>query len=422
MNPASIVVIVGAGPAACTLAALLARRGLQPVVLDDGQRPEMIVGESLIPAVVPLLRKLELEERVAAISQHKPGVSFLHSAAPPIHFNFGPIARYLPAYAYNVERHSFDALLKTRAIELGATFLPVRGDVVAAAAGCGRELELTAATLSACPSLAGRQPEMLIDATGRQRLFSKVLDIPAAHGRREDLACFAHYEDFEMPEPPGQVLISRLERGWSWCIPLAGGRMSFGIVVDHARAKELGDTPEARLETVLRHDPRHRQAAARARRVSPVAVYRNYQRIGQRASGPGWAAVGDAFGFVDPMLSSGLFLAMEAAEKLDTALTAGTARAMARYESSMRKWYRTWTDLIEYFYDGRMYSLYLAGHLMRQRRPSCVQRTVDQLLNKHIACMASGALTRARFSRTLLRLAARFLTVGSVPAERLAIR
>ncbi len=422
MSPASTIVIIGAGPAACTLAALLARRGLKPLVLDDGQRPEMIVGESLVPAVVPLLRKLEMEERVAAISQHKPGVSFLHSAAPPIHFNFAPIARYLPAYAYNVERHSFDALLKTRAIELGAVFLPVRGNVVLAAPGSGRELELDASTLAACPPLAGRQPDLLIDATGRQRLLSKVLDIPAEHGPREDLACFAHYEDFVMPEPPGQVLISRLERGWSWCIPLAGGRMSFGIVTHHTHAKELGETPEARLETVLRESTEHRQAAARARRVSPVAVYRNYQRIGQRAHGPGWAAVGDAFGFVDPMLSSGLFLAMEAAEKLDTALAAGTARAMTRYESTMRKWYRTWADLIEYFYDGRMYSLYLAGHLMRQRRNNCVQRTVDRLLNKHIACMASGALTRARFSRTLLKFAAKFLTTRSVPAKRLAIR
>ena len=198
--------------------------------------------------------------------------------------------------------------------------------------------------------------------------------------------------------------------------------MSFGIVVHQSRAKDLGDTPEARLESVLREAPLHRQASARARRVTPVAVYRNYQRIGQRASGPGWAAVGDAFGFVDPMLSSGLFLAMEAADKLDTALAAGKARAMARYESSMRKWYRSWADLIEYFYDGRMYSLYLAGHLMKQRRSNAVQHALDRLLNKHIACMASGALTRACFSRTLLRLAARFLTIGSVPAERLAIR
>jgi flavin-dependent dehydrogenase len=422
MTPPRSVVILGAGPAACTLAALVARRGARTLVLDDGQRPDLIVGESLIPAVVPLLRKLELEQRVAAISQHKPGVSFLHSTAPPIHFNFAPIARYLPTYAYNVERRSFDALLKTRAIELGAVFVPARGSVVPATPGSGRELELDAASLQACQGLDGQQPDYLIDATGRHRLFSSVLGIPAAHGTRNDIACFAHYEDFEWPEPRGQVLISRLESGWSWRIPLPGGRMSFGIVMQQADAKALGDTPEARLEAVLHGDADHRHAAARARRVSPVAVYRNYQRIGTRAFGPGWAAVGDAFGFVDPMLSSGLFLAMEAADKLDAALAGGSPQAMTQYESGMRRWYRAWADLIDYFYDGRMYSLYLAGHLMKQRRSNKLQHALDRFLNKHIACMASGARTRARSSRTILRLAARLLTIGSVPAPRLAIR
>ncbi len=422
MNPASQVVIIGAGPAACTLAALLAQRGRRVVVCDDGQRPGMIVGESLIPAVIPLLRRLGIEERVAAISQHKPGVSFLHDRAPAIHFNFLPIARYLPTYAYNVERHSFDGLLKTRARELGAEFVPIRGGVIAAPAGGDRELDLDAATLAACPQLHGRQPDLIIDATGRTRLFSKTLGIPAVSGKREDVACFAHYEDFEMPEPAGQVLISRLTRGWSWCIPLPGGRMSFGIVVPSATMKELGDTPEARLEAALKQEPLHQKAAIRARRVSPVAVYRNYQRIGTRAYGPGWAAAGDAFGFVDPMLSTGLFLAMEAADRLDAAIAAGTPRAMAGYESAMRKWYRSWQDLIEYFYNGRLYSLYLAGHRMKLVRANRFQHGLDRLLHKHIACLVSGALTRAPFSRTFLKLSAKFLTIGSTPADALAIK
>jgi Tryptophan halogenase len=77
--PPTSVAILGAGPAACTLAALLSQQGVPSVVFDDGKRPEMLVGESLIPAVVPLLRRLGIEDRTAAISQHKPGVSFLHS-------------------------------------------------------------------------------------------------------------------------------------------------------------------------------------------------------------------------------------------------------------------------------------------------------------------------------------------------------
>lgn len=422
MNPSPQVVIIGSGPAACTLAALLAQRGRSVMVLDDGRRPEMLVGESLNPAVIPLLRRLGIEERVAAISQHKPGVTFLHDRAPPIHFDFQPIAPYLPTYAYNVERHSFDGLLKARAMELGARFFPTCGGVTPAAVGSGRELELDAASLAACPQLRGQQPELLIDATGRQRLFSKTPGIPAVSGNREDVACFAHYEDFEMSGPAGQVLISRLARGWSWCIPLPGGRVSFGIVVPANMRKEPGETPEARLEAVLKNETLHRKAAVRARRVSPVAVYRNYQRIGTRACGPGWAAVGDAFGFVDPMLSAGLFPAMEAADQLDAALAAGTPSALSGYKTTMRKWYRSWQDLIEYFYNGQLYSLYLAGHRMKLVRTNRVQLGLDRLLQKHISLLVSGARTRAPFSRALLKVSAKFLTKGSIPAGGLAIR
>ncbi len=417
--PPTRIAILGAGPAACTLAALLSQRGAHAVVFDAGVRPEMIVGESLIPAVVPLLRRLGIEERVAAISQHKPGVSFLHESVPSIDFNFSPVAPYLPTYAYNVERHSFDALLKQRAIELGAVFLPVAGNVVLSTDGSGRELALDEASLAAVPAWNGQQPDLLIDATGRTRLFAKVLGIGATNGKRDDVAYFAHYENFAQPQPAGQVLISRLQRGWSWRIPLPNQRMSFGLVISPALAKTMGETPADRLATCLQAEPLHQKAAAAAQRVTNVAVYRNYQRIGHRAYGPGWAAVGDAFGFVDPMLSSGLFLAMEAADQLDAAIPTG---AYADYEFAMREWYAAWEKLIDYFYDGRIFSLYQAGFKMRLRRTNALQHGLDRLLNKHIACMAAGALTRATRSQAILSLAARFLIGSSTPAEQLAIR
>ena len=405
MKAPPVIAIVGAGPAACTLAALLARRGHVPLVFDDGRRPELLVGESLIPAVVPILRDLGIEERVAAISLHKPGVTFLHNQAPSIHFNFAPVAPLLPTYAYNVERQSFDALLKSRAIELGARFIPCRAGVHRASGGEPDALELDETTMAALPELGGRQPDLLVDASGRARVFSRLLDIGAERGKRDDTAIFAHFEGFQMPEPAGQVLITRLSRGWSWRIPLPGDRMSFGIVVDKEAARAWGATPEARLHHALENEPLLKEAGGNARRVSPVAVYNNYQLIGNRASGPGWVTTGDAFGFVDPMLSSGLFLAMESAVRLDTALAdtaSGFRSAMARYDREMRVWYQSWGTLIDHFYDGSIFSLYEAGHLMRQKRDNPVQHAIDRTMNKHIARMASGATTRSRKSQWLL--------------------
>jgi len=98
------IVIVGAGPAGCTLAAMLAQRGYQLVVLDDARRPELLVGESLVPAVVPIFRRLGIEDEVAALSVHKPGASFFVSNGPHLHFCFKSVEGRLPTYAYNSPR------------------------------------------------------------------------------------------------------------------------------------------------------------------------------------------------------------------------------------------------------------------------------------------------------------------------------
>ena len=420
MNPPASVAIIGAGPAACTLAALLAARGVRTVVFDDGKRPEMLVGESLIPAVIPLLRRLGIEERTAAISQHKPGVSFLHPTAPSIHFDFAPVAPRLPVYAYNVDRLPFDALLKTRAVELGARFIAHRAGLVKNPPGCPIGISLDEASLTAAGFSQGQPPEFLVDATGRSRLFARLLGIGADRGTRDDIAHFAHYQDFGMPEPAGQVLITRLNHGWSWRIPLPGNKLSVGVVLNKSAARAAGATAEERLDHLLATEPMLQEAARHARRISPAASYTNYQLTSHQSHGCGWVAIGDAFGFVDPMLSSGLFLAMESASQLDAAFSAG--RGLRSYDAAMRRWYRAWTKLITYFYDGRIFSLYEAGHLMKQQHPHPIQFKMDRALNRHIACMTAGALTQSRRSQWILRGAARFLIRGVTPPARLAIQ
>ncbi|MFM7182858.1 MAG: NAD(P)/FAD-dependent oxidoreductase [Verrucomicrobiales bacterium] len=406
-------------------------RRWRPVVFDNGRRPEMLVGESLIPAVVPILRRMCLEDEVKKIARHKPGVSFLHDAAAAIHFNFAPIARHLPTYAYNVERKSFDQLLKDRALALGADFVPVTARVEKAPHGAERELQLDSASLDAARSLGGRQPDLIIDATGRNRQISKILGIGAEHGPRDDTAIFAHFRGFPECGPDGQVLISRMSHGWSWRIPLPDQVMSFGIVVDKETAASWGTTPEERLERALHEEPIHALAGKqRPSRISPVAVYNNYQLISERAWGPGWALAGDALGFVDPMLSSGLFLAMESSSRLDEALGSwkavpgggpAFARAMNRYERDMRHAYQSWATLINKFYDGRIFALHEAGYRMKQLRSNRLQHAIDRRIMAHIACMASGATTTARGANTWLTALCRFLTAG-IPASDLAIQ
>ncbi|HEY1120625.1 MAG TPA: FAD-dependent monooxygenase, partial [Haloferula sp.] len=122
------VAILGAGPAGSTLAALLSQRGFKVLVFDDAKRPELLVGESLVPATVPVMQRLGIEEKVKSYSQHKPGVTFLHRHGSRVDFTFGVVAGTLP-YAYNIPRPQFDDTLRERAEELGAHFVTHRATV-----------------------------------------------------------------------------------------------------------------------------------------------------------------------------------------------------------------------------------------------------------------------------------------------------
>src|SRR5918994_5570676 len=120
MADALRVAVLGAGIAGSALAILLARRGADVTLFDDGRRPELVVGESLVPAVVPILRRLGVEEVTASFSRVKPGVTFIWSPTDRATFKFARFAPGVFPYAYNIPRPQFDDALLARAVEVGA--------------------------------------------------------------------------------------------------------------------------------------------------------------------------------------------------------------------------------------------------------------------------------------------------------------
>ena len=100
------IAVIGAGPSGSALALLLAGQGDDVTLFDDGRRPALLVGESLVPAVIPILKRLGIEEETARLGVRKPGVSFRWSPRDDFSFAF---ARFAPAvfpYAYNIPRPS----------------------------------------------------------------------------------------------------------------------------------------------------------------------------------------------------------------------------------------------------------------------------------------------------------------------------
>jgi flavin-dependent dehydrogenase len=426
------VAIVGGGPAGCTLAALLALRGIRTLVFDDDKRPELLVGESLLPRVIQLMRRLGIEDRVKQFSQFKPGVGFISRDGSRLDFYFPQKAiKGVPNYAYNIPRPEFDNLLRDRAIELGVTVVKRRAELEKGADG--REIQLTAECLAAVPELGGMHPKLLVDSTGRARTFARVLGIGAKRGKRNDVAYFAHFENFDVGAmKEGQVVITTLDHGWSWRIPLPG-RLSVGVVVDKASLKGRGDTAEERLEAVIDAEPLLSAAGQGRRRVTPVMTYTNYQLISDRGHGPGWVSTGDAFGFVDPMLSPGLFMAMHSADLLDRHAFAGglgildqparLAKAFDKVFDELLDWHEAWAELIEYFYDGRMYALHSAGaQLSEKYGEAALPRLMERHLTTQITRLLSGVATRSRYGRGLLRFSLKHLVWDVAPADVHAIR
>jgi flavin-dependent dehydrogenase len=412
-NRIQTVGIIGSGPSGATLASLLTMKGVDVTLFDDGRRPDLIVGESLIPAIIPVLRKLGIEERVAKVCQYKPGVSFTFGRDYEIDFCFESVKGVLPTYAYNSPRPAFDCLFDERADELGVKRVKARAKV-------GRDevrgIRLAEETLAQAPWLNGKQPDLLVDSTGRSRLFARTMDIPAHLGPRKDVAYFAHFEGFVERPPQGQVVIGRMDHaGWSWRIPLPG-RMSVGIVLNKDEAVQLGATPEDRLETAIARDSQLSAAGQNRRRISEVAVYTNYQLVSDRGHGPGWVMTGDAFGFVDPMLSPGMWLALHSAEVLSENLD-----NLPAYEREIRKLIQSWMELIQYFYDGRMFAMYQTGTHFERAYPGKISDWMQWYFNRLIASMASGATTTAAYPRAVIKFMARHGIWKSDPVA-LAIR
>jgi flavin-dependent dehydrogenase len=408
------VAILGAGPAACTLAILLATMGRPVAMLHRPRTAPLLVGESLVPAIVLMLRELGLEEEVAAYSQYKPGACFDFGANLVFPFLFKDFCGSFPPHAYNVPRIQFEETLLAAAKREGVR-------VIDAAAGLERvdgadRVRLTRETLDACGDFFLQPPDLIVDATGRARLLPKLLDIPSREGGRKDTALFAHLDKTQLYRD-GYVHSSQIDHGWSWRIPLPG-RVSLGVVIGTEDVSKLGVTKEERYDNLLRQDSYLRQVAGDARRLTPVMEYTNYQLVSDRMVGDGWALVGDTAGFIDPVFSSGLFIGMRSAFALADAIGKSSTEAFNKYEQEVTHHLKIWHEIVGYYYDGRLFTSFLVGQKMRG---NLLIRAAFPHINKHMGRIFLGAASASPYSIRLLRGLVKYGLKNEDPAA-MAIR
>lgn len=391
---ASSVAILGGGPAGCYLAHQLAAAGWRVGLFAPRNRPPLLVGESMVPAIVPFLRRLGIEAEVAGYSLLKPGATFTLRDQGPMAFAFRDFARIASPYAYNTPRDLLDASFERAAVRTGARLFPFAAKVERS----GQDgVRLGAETVAATEGFFGDRPTWIVDATGRRRLLSNLLELPAEAGPRRDAALFAHVEGLAITSP-GHTHSDLLEHGWGWRIPLPG-RVSLGLVIDSERLKEYGESNEEQFDTYLARDPYLAAWRQGARRITPVLRYNNYQMLTRRGVGDGWALVGDAFGFVDPVFSSGMMVSLDSADALAQALVAGTAKALQGYEARVLRHVAAWHRAVGRFYDGRLLSLFQVGAEVRDK---FVGRILNRHFSRHFPQLFTGDATLRPYSSWLL--------------------
>ncbi len=357
------VLVIGGGPGGSTAATLLARRGWCVTLLEKDRHPRFHIGESLLPANMPIFEEIGALEKLRALGREKLGADFPRDDGSYYTFRFDRALGDTPPYAFQVKREEMDRMLFEHARDNGVDAreqvrverVHFDADGVSVEADGGSETVRVRA-------------RYLIDASGRDTFLGKQLKLVDRNTRHQSAAMFAHYRNVAYnPDDPGGNIISvnRFAHGWAWFIPLPDGTTSVGCVCKPGYLKtRRGADNAAFMQRTLAIVPGAATRMQGAERVTPVRFTGNYSYACRRLAGPRWILVGDAWAFLDPVFSSGVFLSMYSARRafdvVDGALREPAREAALQrvYTRHLRRGYRRFAWFIYRFNSPVMKALF----------------------------------------------------------------
>jgi flavin-dependent dehydrogenase len=383
--PKPHVVVIGGGPAGSTASTLLAKQGCRVELFERERFPRFHIGESLIPQTYWVLERLDMLPKMKASHfVKKYSVQFINQhgkLSEPFYFvDHNP---HESSQTWQVIREEFDAMLLANAAEHGVDVhqgvrvldVVFKGD---RAVGVRVQVDGGERTVKA---------DVVVDASGQSSMIMDRFGLREWDPVLKKAALWTYWKgaqrDTGKDEGATLVIQTQGKKGWFWYIPQHDGDISVGVVADYDYLfKDRGG--EKDLERIYFEEvdrcPGLKPRLANATRSDIFRAAKEYTYRATKAAGDGWVLVGDAFGFLDPLYSSGVLLALTSGAMAADAIAEGLAKGDTS-EKQLRKWEPTFTAgmdrmrrLVCAYYDGFSFGRFVRKH------PHLKDRVTDVLI------------------------------------------
>lgn len=357
INSSYDVIVIGGGPGGATTATLLAKAGKSVLLVEKCKFPRYHIGESLVPGVVPILAELDVLTEMEQFGfTDKFGITLIWgNQNERWSVGFDEAGGESLGKAFQVVRSDFDNLLLQNARRKGVTVLEETSvrDVIFDGDRCTgitlRDIDGEDLTISA---------RFVVDASGQANLIGRKQHTIEVVDGLKNKAVWAYYQNATVPEgrDAGNIIVeNNISEGWLWMIPLHDGTHSIGLVAPQESFK--GHERGALLNKMLAESEHIKGYLKDATRVSDYHSHKDWSYSCSQFQGPGYLMVGDAAGFVDPLFSTGVFLAMNSGSLAAKTIIAAIENPSeehtlgAAYETSYRSFLDVVTSFVLFFYD-----------------------------------------------------------------------
>jgi flavin-dependent dehydrogenase len=384
------VIIIGAGPAGCIAGALLSNKGYQATIVERDTFPRFSIGESLLPQCMEFIEQAGMLDAVQAAGfQLKNGAAFLHKDK---HVEFYFADKFTQGFdsTYQVPRDRFDALLADEAQRMGVEIRWQQEVVAADFGGDKPSLTIHDRTIGQSHQLTA---DFVLDASGFGRVLPRLLDLEKPSGFPVRQALFTHLEDriddASYDRNKIRIIVHpELSDVWYWLIPFSNGRSSLGVVGEADVFTISGSDRQTVLQQFVAQEPSLVNLLHNAVFDTPVNSISGYSANVKSLYGNGYALLGNAGEFLDPVFSSGVTIAMKsatlAADVLDRQFNGLTANWQSDFAEPLQKGVETFRTFVSAWYEGGLQDVIFFQQLKQSEQKNNIKQMICSILAGYV--------------------------------------